>query len=374
MIFLYPFKTNDPNGPGPWGGYHGCTTYSGHDTSGPPGGKLDLGADVGTPVYAMLSGKVIYATNSDSNSDYNSILQIQTGDMSIRYIHLENYQVGLNDQVNQGDLIGYVRKHPNGNHLHLDFVVGNNTSPGSGANGFLPPKIQGNYKREDIQNGVTKWTSQGGLKGRCWEVMGMTWKYNDSSALGAAKQGNINVSDKFKNDSDWNALFGMLVYEEGTLMNDFDNAINKAIFEWIIRVFRNRLFSGSSIDSICQWDSGNPGRTGAESRASRCPENIRSFARNIMNGKDYFYVEKIAQQYKYVGETKIPADKWFDRLYSADTFSGGSTARWPFITLAAIPFAAGTFFMEGEFSVPVLNTFWPNGTNGNAKYPSPYQS
>ena len=57
----------------------------------------------------------------------------------------------------------------------------------------------------------------------------------------------MDVSSKFKNENDWLALYGMLWYEESGLAQKLNDDISKGICEWVVRVFRNRLFSGLTI-------------------------------------------------------------------------------------------------------------------------------
>jgi hypothetical protein len=64
------------------------------------------------------------------------------------------------------------------------------------------------------------------------------------------------------NSEDWLPIYGMWKYEEGGIFtgeSDYEKAAG--ISEWVVRVFRNRLIAGTSIDSICLWNSGLPGRT-----------------------------------------------------------------------------------------------------------------
>lgn len=350
-------------------------TYPGHG-----GGKLDFACSKGTKVKAMTSGEVIHAGQDNSSPHYTSIWvkvtdsaykQPSQGYFIIRYYHIGNLNVGVGDYVKQGDIIATTGDGICNDHLHIDFSL-----DGSANNYYGPTRTT---LTEDQATAYAIWTSQSGgndYKGRCWEVFGTKAKYiQKSSSNGQINNDNImNVTNKFTNDSDWNALYGMIMYEESKLAQDFNNDISKGIIEWVIRVFRNRLFSGSSIGGICQWNSGKPGRSTAEQLGLSCPEDVKQFAKNIMSGGNYFYAEQLADRYPFSDPpVTVGSQKWYDKLYSADTFSGGLHDRG-FQTLAQIPFNGGPyFFMEGLYSGQVLSKFWNGNAAGESNYPSPYQ-
>lgn len=375
-------------------------TYSGHGI-----GNLDYPQPFDTPVYAICDGVVTYVLNPSErfqDAQGNTYCCIQSSEASsglgipfkIRYLHGE-YSVSVGDVVKKGQQIGTIQSYGNstGPHLHIDFsanlsgaardpaVYGSLDKASRIWTGISPSTIQNRRFKisENVDlNTITRLQNASGLSdneiGYCWLVMAQTPEKRVPSDDGTGYNSVMDMSYKLTSDSDWDALYGMVAYEESVLFSEFDtNEEAKAILEWVVRVFRNRLFSGQSVDSICRWNSGLPGRTDAESRANQVPSNIKEFAKNIISGQDYFYVEKYAQRYKY--GSWPDTTHWFNRLYSADTFYGGSSARWPNSTLAAIPFSYGPyFFFEGEFTIEVLNKFWPNGLSGESAYPNPYLS
>ena len=386
--YYHPLGENAPN----------VNIFTGHSER--DAGKLDFNYNdssiEGTPFYAMADGEIVFC---GSWNDGNVAIVQKCNDSRlgitfyIRYLHGINNQELLGTVVKKGTELGKISN--NGgkyqSHLHIDFSLE--------SNGYSP--VLGKLNRSDINNMsweytysdgtkktfnlsskvdnniITNWEAQeghsGDIIGYLWLVFAQAPQYLTPSSSSVYK-GAIDVSEKFSSDSDWDALYGMLAYEESVLFDEFEtNEEARAILEWIVRVFRNRLFSGSSINSICLWNSGEPGCAIAEQKASQVPENIRQFAKNIISGKDYFLVEKYAKKYKY-GDWPNE-DKWYDRLYSADTFYGGSSARWPESTLAALPFSYGPyFFFEGEFTNEVLSKFWPNGTGNDSAYPNPYRT
>lgn len=357
-------------------------------------GKLDFSIGE-VPFYAIADGEIVFC-GSYADGNVAIIQECKDSNLGItfyiRYLHGINNGELLNTYVKKGTQLGTVSNNAGryGNHLHIDFsLVFNNfqpvigkLTPASGSTSAtwsygaktykISPKIDLSQVREwAAQNdGVYDGPSYQN-PGYCWLVFAQNPEYLTRASSGSY-DGSIDVSSLFTSESDWNALYGMIAYEENVLFSDFEtNDVYKAILEWVIRVFRNRLFSGISIDSICLWNSGQPGRADAESRASQVPQNIRNFAKDIISGKDYFYVERYAEQYFY-GDWP-DKDKWYNRLYSADTFYGGYSARWPSSTLAQVPFEYGPYFyFEGEFTNEVFNKFWPNGRDGEAAYPNPY--
>ena len=360
-------------------------------------GEIDVGVTTGVAQYAMCDGIITSAGKWDD--DYGTTYAIleckanQNGlndTFYIRYLH-GDYTVKTGQIVKAGDKIGTTASHGDvtGPHLHIGFS--------HSKNGYRDPTVTGKlqirngkhyyiYKNKEYSidddlnidwNLIEQWKAQ--LKvtdddiGYCWLVLASEFK--EIKADNTVINETMDVSSKFKNENDWLALYGMLWYEESGLAQKLNDDISKGICEWVVRVFRNRLFSGLTIQQICLWNSNQPGYSTAVSLGKNLPQKARDFCKDIISGKDYFYVEKIAQKYRYSSTSSWNDIKWFNRLYSADTFYGGNSARWPDSTLAAVPFSGGPyFFMEGEFTNKVLNKFWPNGRDGAAAYPNPYLS
>ena len=85
---------------------------------------VDLAAPTGTPVYATADGLVGMA---QPFSSYGNYVQIEHGGaMQTRYAHLSSYVVHVGDNVQKGDLIGYVGStgRSTGPHLHYEVRVG----------------------------------------------------------------------------------------------------------------------------------------------------------------------------------------------------------------------------------------------------------
>ncbi|OYX65247.1 MAG: hypothetical protein B7Y88_09730 [Sphingomonadales bacterium 32-64-17] len=84
---------------------------------------VDLAAPTGTPVYATADGLVGMA---QPFSSYGNYVQIEHGGaMQTRYAHLSSYVVHVGDNVQKGDLIGYVGStgRSTGPHLHYEVRV-----------------------------------------------------------------------------------------------------------------------------------------------------------------------------------------------------------------------------------------------------------
>lgn len=99
------------------GGY-----VSAHQGDGRGHKGIDIAAPYGTPIYAAASGTVVDA-GTGWNSGYGNCLVIQNDDGNVTvYAHQSELAVGLDDYVEQGQLIGYVGStgDSTGNHLHFE--------------------------------------------------------------------------------------------------------------------------------------------------------------------------------------------------------------------------------------------------------------
>ena len=82
----------------------------------------DIYAPKGTPIYAVLPGKVAYA--ADSHGGHGIYVKIDHGDGNATlYAHISVLACKRNDIVNQGDIIGYVGStgKSTGPHLHIEW-------------------------------------------------------------------------------------------------------------------------------------------------------------------------------------------------------------------------------------------------------------
>ena len=84
---------------------------------------IDIAAEVGTPVAAAASGKVIFA---GVKIGYGLVVEIEhSRDLLTRYAHLDTCAVAVGRQVASGDLIGTVGEsgRATGANLHFETVV-----------------------------------------------------------------------------------------------------------------------------------------------------------------------------------------------------------------------------------------------------------
>ncbi|GAA0266721.1 hypothetical protein GCM10009127_02850 [Alteraurantiacibacter aestuarii] len=84
---------------------------------------VDLAAPSGTPVFATADGLV---GRAEYYGSYGNYVQIEHGgDLETRYAHLSSYTVSAGDEVNKGDLIGYIGStgRSTGPHLHYEVRV-----------------------------------------------------------------------------------------------------------------------------------------------------------------------------------------------------------------------------------------------------------
>lgn len=81
---------------------------------------LDLAAPEGTPIYAMLDGKV---TTAKFASDYGNYVIIDHGGFQTLYAHCLSLDVSAGDEVEKGQRIALVGAtgSATGNHLHVEF-------------------------------------------------------------------------------------------------------------------------------------------------------------------------------------------------------------------------------------------------------------
>jgi murein DD-endopeptidase MepM/ murein hydrolase activator NlpD len=87
---------------------------------------LDIGAGYGTPIHAAASGTVIVA---GPNGGYGNLVVIDDGNhLATAYAHQQQIAVLVGQQVNQGDVIGYVGStgFSTGPHLHFEVRVNGN--------------------------------------------------------------------------------------------------------------------------------------------------------------------------------------------------------------------------------------------------------
>lgn len=360
-------------------------------------GEIDVGVTTGVAQYAMCDGIITSAGKwNDGYGTTYAILECKANQNGlndtfyIRYLH-GDYTVKTGQIVKAGDKIGTTASHGDvtGPHLHIGFS--------HSKNGYRDPTVTGKlqirngkhyyiYKNKEYPidddlnidwNLIEQWKAQ--LKvtnndiGYCWLVLASEFK--EIKAGNTVINKTMDVSSKFKNENDWLALYGLLQSEEGQIAKNLKDEKNAAIFEWVVRVARNRLFSGITIQQLPLWGGGQDYNS-CVALGKNLPSEARKFAKNIISGQDYFYVEKVAQNYRWSETKNWSKEKWFNRLYSATQFCGGSTHNG-YLPLAAIPFAYGPyFFMQcpNDTSSIVWNKFWPNGENGESAYPNPYLS
>lgn len=104
-----------------------CPT--GHKTQGlhDHARAIDIGAPIGTPIYAAASGSVIFA-KSGTKSRYSNggfgglVILVHSNGTQTYYAHQSKLAVSSGQQVSQGQIIGYVGStgHSTGPHLHFE--------------------------------------------------------------------------------------------------------------------------------------------------------------------------------------------------------------------------------------------------------------
>lgn len=116
------FAAHDTNGP-EFPGYYmrpavGVKTQGLHGFNG-----IDIGAPIGTPIYAAAAGDVIISRNSGWNGGYGNYVVINhpNGTQTL-YGHMKETIMSVGDQVYRGQIIGYVGNtgRSTGPHLHFE--------------------------------------------------------------------------------------------------------------------------------------------------------------------------------------------------------------------------------------------------------------
>lgn len=83
---------------------------------------VDLEAQIGTPVKAAISGKVIEV--KELTDSFGKFVRIQNGDIITTYAHCSAIEVNIDDEINQGEIIAYSGDTGNvtGPHLHFEIT------------------------------------------------------------------------------------------------------------------------------------------------------------------------------------------------------------------------------------------------------------
>lgn len=102
------------------GGGKGISQYFGGKHTG-----VDYMCDVGTPVRAALSGKIIVIGTGWNGGYGNQILVDHGGGRTTRYGHLSGFNVSIGQEVSQGEVIGFSGNtgRSTGPHLHFELII-----------------------------------------------------------------------------------------------------------------------------------------------------------------------------------------------------------------------------------------------------------
>jgi murein DD-endopeptidase MepM/ murein hydrolase activator NlpD len=103
----------------------GCTFHDPYYSSHT---GVDFPVDEGTPVYATMGGKVIYA---DWNGPWGNLVVIQNGDYQIWLAHLSVISVSQGDILGHGDLVGLSGNTGNSTGGHVHYGIKHRTPAGS---------------------------------------------------------------------------------------------------------------------------------------------------------------------------------------------------------------------------------------------------
>lgn len=88
---------------------------------------IDFNAPIGTPVLATANGKVIFAGNSSRL--HGKIIEIDHGDYTTHYFHLSETNVRRGQEIERGEIIGYVGTTGKSLIPHLHYEIRYNDEP-----------------------------------------------------------------------------------------------------------------------------------------------------------------------------------------------------------------------------------------------------
>ncbi len=91
---------------------------------------IDIGCPTGTPIYASAGGKVIFAKVGWNGAFGNLVIIAHPNGTQTFYAHQSKLAVSIGDQVNQGDVIGYVGNTGRSTGPHIHFEVRGAKNPG----------------------------------------------------------------------------------------------------------------------------------------------------------------------------------------------------------------------------------------------------
>ena len=125
-FFMWPFALKASGGIGIITQKYGETAYSSKYYKGKPHNGIDIGAPIGTKIYAAADGRVIRTDYNGLYYQYGRYIVIDHGNnLSTLYAHLSRSIVKNGQNVKKGQLIGYVGNtgFTTGPHLHFGAYV-----------------------------------------------------------------------------------------------------------------------------------------------------------------------------------------------------------------------------------------------------------
>ncbi len=92
---------------------------------------IDYRANIGTPVFAAASGRIVITSTGWSGGYGNQIVVDHGGGRATRYAHLSSFAVSSGQTVGRGQVIGYSGNtgRSTGPHLHFELIVGGRPVP-----------------------------------------------------------------------------------------------------------------------------------------------------------------------------------------------------------------------------------------------------
>ncbi len=107
-------------------GFYGFYSHCGkkHKRENNMEGAIDIAANLGTPVYSVLPGKVVYVSSYGNNSNRVTIkTEINGETYYLEYLHMEERLVSQESDIKMGTQVGTVGDIGSKGSFHLDFRV-----------------------------------------------------------------------------------------------------------------------------------------------------------------------------------------------------------------------------------------------------------
>ena len=81
---------------------------------------VDFPGDMGTPIYATMTGLVVYA---DVNGDWGNLVVVENNGYQTYYAHLDSFTVSKGQVISRGQILGTLGNNGNSSGPHLHYGI-----------------------------------------------------------------------------------------------------------------------------------------------------------------------------------------------------------------------------------------------------------